>query len=350
MIVNRQALATPGQPLVTLSEEAAVPTGHEIRLRVAAAGVCHTDVHLWEGYFNLGGGLKLDIRDRGIKLPHTLGHETVGVVEALGPEADGVNIGETCLVYPWIGCDNCPRCAMDEGHYCADPRFLGVFRAGGFADTLTVPDAKYLFPLGEQPPEVMAPLACSGLTTFSALKKVEPELRSGPVLVIGAGGLGLMALSLIGKMGGQGAYIVEPNPERAEAALASGAIEVLSPDLPLTEMLDRIGQQTAVLDLVGTDETARLGLDLLGKGGALVLVGMFGGELKVSVPATVLGGRRIIGSYVGSIADMQQLMDLVRDGGLPGVPVTTRPMEEAQSALSELRAGHGVGRTVLVPR
>ncbi len=136
-----------------------------------AAGVCHSDLHLADGWFDLGGGKRMSLADRGMKLPVTLGHENVGEVVAVGPRRKGVKIGDKLLADPWIGCGDCGLCKRGEENLCRAMRSLGVFSNGGYADYLIVPHPRYLFDIGDLPPERAAPLACSGVTTFGALEE-----------------------------------------------------------------------------------------------------------------------------------------------------------------------------------
>ncbi|HET9686638.1 MAG TPA: alcohol dehydrogenase catalytic domain-containing protein, partial [Pseudolabrys sp.] len=116
-----------GQPLQLNEQPTPQPTGSEVLLKVLAAGVCHSDIHLSEGYFDLGGGKRLSLADRGMKLPVTLGHENVGEVVALGPQANGVKVGDRVLAHPWIGCGTCDPCKRGEENLCRAMRSLGVF-------------------------------------------------------------------------------------------------------------------------------------------------------------------------------------------------------------------------------
>src|SRR5688572_24868953 len=120
-------LCTCGAPLELTEHSTPQPAGTEVLLKVLAAGVCHSDLHLSEGYFDLGGGKRLSLADRGMKLPITLGHENVGEVVALGPQAKGVKIGARMLVNPWIGCGECTVCKRGEENLCRAMRSLGVF-------------------------------------------------------------------------------------------------------------------------------------------------------------------------------------------------------------------------------
>src|SRR5437868_12992063 len=141
-------------PLQMNEAEAPTPTGTQVLLKMLAAGVCHSDLHIWDGYYEIGGGKKLMLADRGIKLPLTMGHENVGEVVAVGPDAKDVKVGDVRLVYPWLGCGECAICKTGDEQLCrTKTASIGVFRAGGYADHLLVPDPRYLFDIGNIPPE-----------------------------------------------------------------------------------------------------------------------------------------------------------------------------------------------------
>jgi D-arabinose 1-dehydrogenase-like Zn-dependent alcohol dehydrogenase len=320
-----------------------VPTG---------SGVCHSDVHIWDGYYELGGGKRMMLKDRGIKLPLTMGHENVGTVVAAGPDAQGARIGAVCLAHPWIGCGECAVCRRGDEQLCRTARNLGVFSDGGYADHMLVPHPRYLFDIGDLPAARAAPLACSGITTYGALKKLGTVLKEEPIVIIGAGGLGLMGLALHKMMGGKAAIVVDIDPVKREAATKGGAFATVD-----SGAADAVGQITAltgggawgVVDLVGSSATVKLGCDSLTKGGKLVVVGLFGGDVTVPTPYFPLRAMTIQGSYVGSLPEMKELLDLVRAHGLPPVPLRTRPLEEVNATLNDMRAGKIVGRVVLTP-
>lgn len=340
-----------GQPLQLNEQPTPEPKGTEVLLKVLAAGVCHSDLHLADGYFDLGGGKKMSLQDRGMKLPVTLGHENVGAVVAAGPDAKGVKIGARMLADPWIGCGTCGPCKRNEDNLCTAMRSLGVFSNGGYADYLMVPHPRYLFDIGELDPARAAPLACAGVTTFGALKKVT-TLATEPTVIIGAGGLGLMCLALHRKMGGHSAIVVDIDPAKRAAAKQGGAAAVV--DARAADAVDQIktltkGGAWAVIDLVGSSQSARLGYDSLIKGGKYIIVGLYGGDLTVSLPPIPMRALTIQGSYVGSVPEMTELMDLIRRTGLPDVPVAARPLEDVNAVHNELRAGKIVGRVVLTP-
>ena len=345
-------ICTCGEPLQCNEQPTPKPAGTEVLLKVLAAGVCHSDLHLSDGYFDLGGGKKLNIVDRGMKLPVTLGHENVGEVVAFGPDARGVKTGDRRLVYPWMGCGSCGVCKRGDEQLCIKPSSIGVFRPGGYSDHLMVPHPRYLFDIGDIPPERAAPLACSGVTTYSALKKVGSTLTTDPVVIVGAGGLGLMCLALHKAMGGHSAVVVDINVGKRDAAKKAGAAAVIdggAPDAAKQVIAATGGGAWAVIDLVGSSSTAKIGIDSLIKGGGLILVGLYGGDITMSLPPFPMRAITIQGSYTGSLTETAELIELVKRTGLPPVPVATRRLDEVNAVLSELRAGKVIGRVVLTP-
>ena len=341
-----------GRPLAALDCDLPDPTGDEVLVQVKGAGVCHSDLHLWEGGYDLGNGRILSLKDRGTKLPLTLGHEIAGEVVAKGQDASGAEIGRNYLVYPWIGCGECSVCRAGNENLCAKAQFLGVNRHGGYAEHVLVPRSRYLLDLGDLDPADAAPYACSGVTTYSALKKAGQSLHEKPIVVIGAGGLGLMCLSILRAMGGAGAIVVEIDPVKREAALAAGAMKVVDGASPgaAGEIAAILGEQASVaIDFVGSPATAALGFDCLEKGGKLILVGLFGGSAPWPLPFIGMRGITIAGSLVGNLAELTELMALVRSGKVSPIPVTRMPLSAANEALMRLRDGKVVGRTVLTP-
>jgi D-arabinose 1-dehydrogenase-like Zn-dependent alcohol dehydrogenase len=345
-------VAECGAPLKLFERPTPRPQGSEVLLRVLAAGVCHSDIHFWEGHYDLGGGKRLQLTERGMRLPLTMGHETVGEVLEAGPEAEGVAAGARRVVFPWIGCGDCPVCRRGEEQLCPKPGFLGVFRAGGYADHILVPHPRYLLEIGDLHASQAAPYACSGLTAYGALKRLGPVIAEEPVVVIGAGGLGLMCLNLLKAMGGRGAIVVDTDARKREAALRAGALAAIdgaAPDAVKELRAAAGGGVWAAIDFVGATSTARLAVDALAKGGRLVVVGLFGGEITLPLPFIPMRAMTIQGSYVGSLAEMKELLALVSRAGIPSIPITSRPLAEADATLQDLRAGRLVGRAVLTP-
>src|SRR2546427_5727426 len=186
-----------GQPLQFRDYPTPEPTGEQVLVRVEAAGVCHSDVHIWDGHFDLGGGQQISLASRGVALPFTMGHEIAGEVLALGPHASGVKVGDKVVAYPWIGCGECAVCMKGEELLCLNPRTLGTRRTGGYGTHVIVPHGRYLLPHAGVPQGLAATYTCSGITAFSALKKTRTHLGTDDHLVIiGAGGVGGSAVHI----------------------------------------------------------------------------------------------------------------------------------------------------------
>lgn len=331
------------------------PTGEEVLVKITAAGVCHSDIHICEGFYDLGGGKKLNMGDRGVKLPLTMGHEIAGEIVSGGPDAGPVKAGERIVVYPWIGCGKCAVCARGDENLCLQSRFLGIFRGGGYATHVLVPHKRYCLPIGDLDASIAAPYACSGLTTYSALNKIGVRvLMREPIVVIGAGGLGLMCLTLMKAMDAHGAIVVDVNPASREAALKAGARAAIDPKEP--DAVAKIRALTpggagaaAVIDLVGAGATVQLGLDVMARGGRVIVVGLMGGDVTVPTPTIPQRAMTLQGSYVGNLEELKELMALVGKGNVPRVPTIERPLDDADASLNDLRAGKVVGRIILKP-
>ena len=341
-----------GAPLEARAQAAPEPKGTELLLAVRAAGMCHSDVHVWEGFYDLGGGKQSKMEGR-IPLPLTMGHEAVGQIVAGGPEAGAVDPTRNYLIYPWIGCGECPACRRSEENMCTrQPRFLGFFRPGGYSTHILVPHPRYLIDIGDLSPRQVAPLACAGVTTYAAIRKVGPAIAEAPVLILGAGGLGLMALSLLKALGARGAAVVDVDPAKRDAAMQAGAIAAIDGRAAdaAKQILTALGEPPiAALDFVGAPDTVTLGMAALAKGGTCIVVGLHGGEVRLPIPSFPLRAVGIVGSFVGTLAELKALVDLAKAGKVAAIPIEERPLDQADSLLTDLRHGKVVGRGVLVP-
>lgn len=347
-------VTTFGAPLTLQSEPTPVPNGREVLVRITGCGVCHSDVHLHEGSFDLGGGRKVDMT-RALGLPRTLGHEIVGEVAALG---DGVGrgeaqVGEQRVVFPWIGCQQCPVCESGDEHLCNQPRALGVNCDGGYATHVLVPDPRYLFAFDGLDDGLAATYACSGLTAFGALKKAREAVKNGgDLLIIGAGGVGLSGVRMAEAVTGVKPIVADLDKAKWAAAREAGAKEIIDPsDADAGKTLYRMtnGGVAAAIDFVGAAASFTFGFNALRKSGRLVVVGLFGGSASLPVPMIPLKNATVMGSYVGNLEDMHELMALARSGKVPGLPLADRPLSDANEILSSLAAGEIVGRVVLRP-
>lgn len=339
-----------GTPLELIERPEPEPRGTELLLRVLACGACHSDLHMWEGEYDLGNERKLDVRS-GRELPFTLGHEIVGEIVAAGPEAEGAAIGSRYVVFPWIGCRACDICGRDAEHLCLRPRALGTFVDGGFSDHVLVPHQRYLFDFGDVSREVACTYACSGLAAYSALEKTSAHPGRHTV-VMGAGGVGLAALRIAKATSDREVIVVDIRADKLELATAAGADHVVDGTDPgahnqLRRLTD--GGAYAVIDCVGSEASATLGMRTLAKSGTLVVVGLYGGAIEVSLPFLPLKDLTLRGSILGSLAEMGELMELARGGRIEPIPIETRALDQAQRTLDDLAEGNAPGRVVLTP-
>jgi D-arabinose 1-dehydrogenase-like Zn-dependent alcohol dehydrogenase len=316
-----------------------------VLVRITRAGVCHSDLHIWDGYFDLGGGKRFYVKDRGCVPPFILGHEPLGIVAAVGPRAKGVKVGQKRLVYPWIGCGKCAVCKAGQDNYCVSgSRFLGVNRAGAYSTHLLVPDAKYLIDTAGIDDSFASTLACSALTAYSAVTKLPALAPKDEVAVLGCGGLGLIALSVLRARGAKNIVACDIDEAKLAVAAKLGARRTINTRRDAKAELHAIA---AALDFVGSPATAALGIGALRKGGRYVVCGLYGGELVHPLPPIAQRAIAIVGSYVGSLQELKEVVALAKKHRLKPLPVETRPAAQANAALEDLKAGRVVGRVVL---
>jgi propanol-preferring alcohol dehydrogenase len=328
------------------------PQGTEVLLKVTRSGVCHTDTHLRAGYYDLGRRGHMRLIDRGVPYPLVMGHEVVGVVQSVGPDATGVEIGSTRLVYPWLGCSECAVCQDGRENACPRGRNIGVARPGGYADHLVVPHPRYLIDIGDLDPSWAATLACSGLTAYSAASKVLPLPPDEPVVVIGVGGVGLTAVATLRALGHKAICAVdmsEANLAAAQALGASIAVPAQAENLSKAVMAATSGPVVAVIDFVNNDQTAAAAFDMLAKGGRMVQVGLFGGEVTIPTALLTLKMLTIEGSFVGTLAELHKVVELAQQGKAPHIPVVDAALdlEGVTHSLDRLTTGGVTGRIVL---
>jgi D-arabinose 1-dehydrogenase-like Zn-dependent alcohol dehydrogenase len=338
-----------GKALERIERAQPAPVGTEVLLRLKYCGVCHSDAHIRDGYFDLGDGKCLSMAERGMILPATLGHEPLGTVVAAGPDVQGVDIGADRLVYPWIGCDACARCRQGMDNFCMTPRMIGIQRPGGYADHLLVPHPRYLVDAGGIDPTWAATLSCSGLSTYAAVAKLTPIPGDEWVVVLGAGGLGLSAIAMLRAYGHDRIVAVDIDRRKLAAAEKFGAAAVIEArDSAAPDKLRRVagGFLYGALDFVGADESAELALGALRKGGRLILIGLYGGMIPLSVGATILRALTIQGSHLGSLGELKAVVELARAGKLQMLPIETRPLTDESRTLDDLKAGRIIGRVV----
>jgi len=347
MQMHRRSLTAYGAPLCETVIDAPQPTGTEVLVRIARCGVCHSDLHMLDGYFLLGDGKQLDVR-AGRTLPFTLGHEIAGEVESAGPQAN-VTPGAKVAIYPWIGCGLCPACKAGEENICTAPRHLGITVDGGFATHVLIPHPRYLIDYAPLSPSYAGALMCSGLTAYAALKRLKTRAARAPLLLVGLGGVGLMGLALARAMYGTAPYAADIDPKKREAALAAGAQAAFDPADPGARkaLLKASGGIYAAIDFAGSDRSLNFATGVLAKGGKVVVTGLIGGGYSTAVAMFPLKAMTIEGTQTGTLAEARELIDLVRTKNIAPPPIAERPLAQAQATLDDLRAGKIVGRAVL---
>jgi propanol-preferring alcohol dehydrogenase len=357
----RQSLTAYGAPLCETVIDCPEPTGTEVLVRIHRCGVCHSDLHMQDGYFSLGGDKQLDVR-AGRALPFTLGHEIAGVIERAGPDAgramaadlgaDGFEPepGRGVAVYPWIGCGQCAACRRGEENICAAPRHLGIQVDGGYASHVLIPHPRYLIEYAPLSASFAAALMCSGLTAYAALARLVANAAHGPALLVGMGGVGMMGLALALDMFAHAPIVADVDEAKRAAALAAGAQAAFDPADPGVRkavLAASNGGVLAACDFVGSERSLAFATNALAKGGRVVVTGLFGGTFTLPVAMFALKAVGVEGIQTGTLAQARELIAAARRWRLAPPPMRERPLGEAQTALEELRAGKVVGRTVL---
>ena len=341
----------PNKPLEINESELPKPNGNQVIVKVKSTGVCHSDLHLWEGGYDTGDGF-MKVTDRGVKFPVTPGHEVVGNVEEIGDSVQGVNIGDLVLVYPWIGCGECPTCEKGDTNLCESPKSLGVFQDGGYAEYVLVPDAKFLAKIDNLDPDAAASLACSGLTAFTAVKKA---LTNSPenILIVGAGGLGLMGVQIAHALTKANIICADLDDEKLESAKKLGATHIINTkESDAVKKIMSICNEKGVdsiIDFVNAPPTVKMDLSLIRKRGNIILVGLFGGSVELSLVSIPLKAITIQGAYTGNYNDMLELIKLAQRGVINPIVSKHYKLDDANTALDDLKNRKIIGRAVINP-
>src|ERR1700743_1937360 len=282
-LMRRQSLVKFDTPLCETIVETPKPRAREVLVRIERCGLCHSDLHIQDGYADLGGGKKLDTT-RGMTLPFTLGHEIAGVVDEVGSEVGKDLIGKKKAVFPGIGCGQCRDCLAGDENLCIKQRFLGVSIDGGFATHVLVPDAKYLLDYDPLPINQAATLMCSGITAYGALKRLVDRPRQRNLLLIGLGGVGMMGLSFAQAMFKQNISVADLSAAARNTALQNGAAVAYDPSEP--DIAKRIIKETdggfaGVVGFAGNEKSMAFAVSVLARGGKIVVSGLMGGNFSL---------------------------------------------------------------------
>lgn len=321
--MRAMVLGQPGTPVEAreLPDPRASAPGSVID--VVACGICHSDLHAAAG-------------DYPTNLPIILGHEVVGQHPDLGP----------VLVYACWGCrqPGCWACSSGQEMICPDATEAGLFRDGGYAEKMVIPDDAYLVPIGDLDPYRTAPLACGGLTAYRAVDHTLERLSGVArprALVLGAGGLGQFGIQFLKIRSDAAVTVVDSSAAKRDVALELGADDVSDP-------AELEGTFDAVIDFVGAGATLEAMSRHVARQGIAVVVGLYGGTIPFGFGA-VPHEARFMTSVWGTRAQLGELVELARRHPLNS-PVEVLPLQSAQQALDRLAAGDVAGRLVLDPR
>jgi propanol-preferring alcohol dehydrogenase len=339
-------LHAPGADLLLEDVPLPQPEGTEVRVRVAGAGVCHTDLHIVDG------------TQPRVELPRTLGHEVAGWIDQVGPNASGplrrsrLHIGDPVVVYGGWGCGECVQCRSGDEQRCEFSTAPGFQADGGYAEVMLVPHPRHLVALKDLDPTDAAPLADAAITPLRAIRRAAPWLAAGSrVLVIGAGALGQFALQLLRLVPPDGRELIvavrELDPARLERSAELGAdvgLLAVEPELTIEGLG---GRPDVVLDFVGTDGTLAHAAEIVAPGGVVLLVGEAGGRLDFGMERPTIEAWLTTVAW-GAPQDLRDAVRLARRGRLRW-SVDRMPLAEAPEAHRRLRHGEVEGRIVLVP-
>lgn len=318
------------------------PGPGEVLVKVAACGVCRTDVKILRG----------EIPPPIVNLPHTPGHEPAGRIAAVGPGVADVKVGDRVVVYFYINCGHCEMCRKDRGNICFEIKRLGFELPGAYAEYLLVPSS-HVVPIGDLDYIQAAILPDAVAVPYHAIKhqaRVEP---GQDVLIVGVGGLGVHAIQ-VARLEGARVIAADVDEERLDLARQLGADEVVNtlagdPRGQVSRLTGGTGVD-AVIEIVGTPETLAWTLPATKRGGRLIIVGYSPGRpWPLDTMAMHYNEWEVIGSRVSSRAELAEVVELVRTGRLKPIVSRTFPLEAANEALAEVASGNVIGRCVLIP-
>ena len=344
-------ITEPNQPLKINEIEKLSPTNTQVLVKVKSTGVCHSDLHLLEGGYDTGDGF-MKVTDRGVKFPVIPGHEIVGIIEDVGDSVKDVSIGDMVLVYPWMGCGKCSTCQNGNTNLCESPKSLGVFQDGGYAEHVLVPDYKFLAKIDGLDPDVAASLACSGLTAYTAIKK---SLVNDPenILIVGAGGLGLMGVQIAKPLTNANVICADLDDQKLSSAKELGATHIVNTKEPdaIKKIMSICNDKgvDSIVDFVNAPPTVKMNLSLIRKRGNIILVGLFGGAVELPLVSVPLKAITIQGAYTGSYNDMLELIKLAQEGVINPIVSKHYSLDDANQALEDLKNRKIIGRAVINP-
>jgi len=315
----------------------------DVVVRIGAAGLCRTDLHIQEGQW---------AEKSGVALPYVPGHENAGWVHEIGSGVTNVAVGDTVIVHPYVTCGLCLACRRGNDMHCENGRFPGIDSDGGFADFLLTSARSVVKLPSDMDPKAIAALADAGLTAIHAVKKAIPELYAGTrALVIGAGGLGHIGIQCLKAFTPAEIIVVDPNEKALELARELGAHQTVRVEgqthvETVKEMTNGTGAEV-VIDFVGEKGAVEDGIAMLRDGGSYYVIG-YGQDLVVPTIDVISREINFIGNLVGTYNDLVELMRLTERGDVT-LHTSTYPLDAVNDAMHDLDGGRLQGRGILVP-
>ncbi|HUB04485.1 MAG TPA: NAD(P)-dependent alcohol dehydrogenase [Solirubrobacteraceae bacterium] len=315
----------------------------DVIVRMGAAGLCRTDLHIQEGQW---------AEKSQVVLPYTPGHENAGWIHEVGSGVTNVAVGDTVIVHPFIACGLCGPCRRGDDMHCLNGSFPGINRDGGFASFLQTSARSVVKLAPTLEPKDIAALADAGLTAIHAVKKAVPVLEPGTTaVVIGAGGLGHIGIQCLKAMTSAQVIVVDPSEKALALAGELGADHTVKVEGSghvdaVKEMTDGLGAE-AIIDFVGENGAIEDGIAMVRDGGFYYVIGY--GE-NINIPTIDVISREIsfIGNLVGTYADLEELMTLTAQGQVT-LHTSTYPLDAINDAMADLDGGRLQGRGILIP-
>ncbi len=328
-------------------EEVSEPTIHspdEVVVRVGAAGLCRTDLHIMEGIW------QESMDPDATLLPYIMGHENAGWVEAVGGGVKSVKPGDAVICHPLRSCGTCVGCRQGEDMYCEDGIFPGLSMDGGFAEYFLTNERALIKLREEVIPMDVAPMADAGITAYRVARRAALLLKPGSYCVIlGVGGLGHIALQCLHELCATRTIAVDSSQVALELATELGAQHALSSGDDAVDAVRELsgGGAHVVIDFVGELGAEQLCWQMLRKGGTHFIVG-YGGRIEVPTLHMISNEIAIAGSLVGNYTELVELMELNAEGRVQ-LRAQHYPLENINAAINDFKNRQICGRGVIVP-
>ncbi|MDI9627471.1 MAG: NAD(P)-dependent alcohol dehydrogenase [Acidobacteriota bacterium] len=314
----------------------------DVIVKIGAAGVCRTDLHILEGQW---------APKTNVPLPYTIGHENAGWVHEVGSAVTNVQPGDKVILHPIVTCGLCRACRLGDDVHCENQRFPGIDCDGGYADYLLTSARNCVKLADNLEPADVAALADAGLTAQHAAAKAAKRLRPGDFcVVIGAGGLGHIGIQVMKAMSAATLVVLDANPDALALAKQLGADEtILSDGSQVDAVLDLTGGKgaEAILDFVGEGGATSQGIAMLRRAGFYYVIG-YGENIDVPTIDVISTEKNFIGNLVGSYTDLQDLMVLAAQGKVK-LHTQQYKLADFQQAIDDLNAVKVRGRAILIP-